>query len=61
MNRAADKFSALTDNGTATKADCTDLVEKMAEYLPCMAEGQNKIDFELGISEFSDLCSDLPS
>jgi hypothetical protein len=61
MNRAADKFSALTDNGTATKADCIDLVEKMTEYLPCMAEGQNKIDFELGISEFSDLCSDLSS
>jgi hypothetical protein len=61
MNRAADKFSALTDNGTATKADCNDLVEKMSEYLPCMAEGQNKIEFELAIAEFADLCKDLPT
>lgn len=61
MNRAADKFSLLSDNGTETKADCTDLVEKMTDYLPCMEEGQNKIDFEIAISEFADLCKDLPS
>ena len=61
MNRAADKFSVLTDNGTATKADCNDLVEKMTEYLPCMVEGQDKTEFELAISEFADLCNDLPS
>jgi hypothetical protein len=26
-----------------------------------MAEGQNKIEFELAIAEFADLCKDLPT
>ena len=61
MNRAADKFASLTDNGTETKADCIDLVEKMNEYLPCMVEGANKVEFEAAIIDFSELCSELAS
>ena len=61
MNRAADKFGVLSDNGTETKADCTDLIEKMTDYLPCMEEGQNKDEFVLAIADFADLCKDLPS
>ena len=61
MNRAADKFASLTDSGTETKGDCLDLVEKMNEYLPCMAEGANKIEFESAIVDFSELCSELDS
>jgi hypothetical protein len=61
MNRAADKFASLTDSGTETKADCLDLVEKMNEYLPCMVEGANKVEFESAIVDFSELCSELDS
>ena len=61
MNRAADKFASLTDSGTETKVDCLDLVEKMNEYLPCMAEGANKVEFESAIVDFSELCSELDS
>lgn len=61
MNRAADKFASLTDSGTETKVDCLDLVEKMNDYLPCMAEGANKVEFESAIVDFSELCSELDS
>ena len=61
MNRAADKFAALSDNGTETKIECVDLVEKMNEYLSCMEEGEDKEDFISTIYEFSELCSKLPS
>jgi hypothetical protein len=33
----------------------------MNEYLPCMAEGANKVEFESAIVDFSELCSELDS
>ena len=61
MNNAADKFDSKSQTGTATKADCNSLIERMNDYLPCMQEGEDKVGFMSAITDFSELCSALPS
>jgi len=61
IEAASNEFDAKIEAGTATKADCDELIAIMQEIVDCMPKGAEKTEMQGDITQASAVCSGFPS
>ena len=59
LTTVTDSFNTKFDNGTATKAECDDLIIKAQAYSDCLPEGEDKTEMLAMIAQISSVCAIL--
>tara|TARA_B100000745_G_C19998450_1_gene338814 strand:- start:338 stop:598 length:261 start_codon:yes stop_codon:yes gene_type:complete len=61
IEAASNEFDAKIEAGTATKADCDELIAIMQEIVDCMPKGAEKTEMQGDITQASAVCSAFSS